>query len=86
MKDVDLKAITEDVTERLSARQNGLRLRVAGDKTYASEVTIYVFVDIEDGGGRNSLDILRLFESVEKQTSDRFQVDVMVLPEPPAIM
>jgi hypothetical protein len=40
MKDVDLKAITEDVTERLSARQNGLRLRVAGDKTYASEVTI----------------------------------------------
>lgn len=79
----DLPAITRDITDRLRARQNGVKLRVEDAKTVASEVTVYVFVDIVDGGGKNSLEILDLLESVEKEASDRFQVDVMVLPEPP---
>jgi len=85
MINADLKAITRDVSERLEPRQNGLKLRIEGEKTYASDVTVYVFVDIVDGGGKNSLDILNLFESVEKETSKRFSVDVMILPEPPEI-
>lgn len=86
MRDVDLRAITRDVTERLGAQQNGARVRVEPEKSYASEVTVYVFVAIDDAAGKNSLDLIRLFESVEKQTSDRFDVDVMVLPAPPALL
>jgi hypothetical protein len=56
---------------------------VLGDKTTASDVTVYVFVDVMDGGGKESLDILDMFEAVEKETSKRFNVDVLVVPEPP---
>ncbi len=46
-------------------------------------MTVYVFVDIVDGGGKEALDVIRLFESVGKEASDRFKVDVMILPESP---
>lgn len=83
MMNVDLPAISKDVSDRFSQRQNGVKLRVLADRTTASDVTVYVFVDVVDGGGKNSLEILDLFESVEKETSKRFNVDVLVVPEPP---
>jgi hypothetical protein len=82
----DLKAITRDVSERLTTRQNGLRLRVEDDKTFASDVTVYVFVDILDGGGKEALDVIRLFESVGGEASKRFHVDVLVVPESPEVL
>jgi hypothetical protein len=86
MISADLKAITRDVSDRLTARQNGLRLRVEDDKTFASDVTVYVFVDIVDGGGKESLDVIRLFESVGGEASKRFNVDVLVVPESPEVL
>jgi hypothetical protein len=83
MLQADLPAITRDVAQRLTARQNGLRLQVLEDRTFASDATVWVYVDVVEGGGKDSLDIIRLFESVERETSQRFQVDVMILPEPP---
>lgn len=83
MINVDLRAVSKDVADRLAPRVNGVKLRVLDDKTYASDVTVYVYVDVMDGGGKNSLEILNLFESVEKETSKRFNVDVLVVPEPP---
>ena len=79
----DLPAITGDIAQRLAAAQNGLRLKVVSDKTFASDATVWVYVDIVDGGGKEALDIIRLFESVEQQTSKRFNVDVMILSESP---
>lgn len=86
MINADVKAITRDVAERLGAQQNGFRLHVEPEKSYASDETVYVFVGIDDVGGKNSLDLIRLLEAVEKQTSERFSVDVMVLPAPPALL
>jgi myo-inositol-1-phosphate synthase len=83
MMNVDLKAIAHDVSDRLTARQNGLRLRVEDDKTFASDVTVYVFVDLVDGGGKEALDIIRMFEKVGREASDRFKVDVVVVSESP---
>ena len=83
MINADLPAISSDIAQRLTARQNGLKLRVLGDKTFASEATVWVYVDIVDGAGKNALDIIRLFESVEQETSKRFNVDVMILSELP---
>jgi myo-inositol-1-phosphate synthase len=86
MINTDLRAITRDVSDRLTARQNGLRLKVEDDKTFASEVTVYVFVDILDGGGKESLDVIRLFDSVGREASDRFNVDVLIVPESPEVL
>lgn len=83
MINVDLRAISKDVSDRLAPRVNGVKLRVLDDKTYASDVTVYVYVDVIDGGGKNSLEILDMFESVERETSKRFNVDVLVVAEPP---
>ena len=86
MINVNLREVTRDVSDRLAARQNGIRLRVENEKTFASDVTVYVFVDIVDGGGKEALDVIRIFESVGKEASDRFKVDVVVVPESPEVL
>lgn len=86
MMATDVKAITRDVSERLRSRQNGARVHVNEEQSYASPVTVYVFVEIDDAAGKSSLDLIRLFESVERETAERFKVDVLVLPAPPALL
>ena len=85
MVNVDMQAITRDVSQRLESRRNGVRLHVDEQQSYASPVTVYVFVSIDDGGGKSSLDLIRLFESVERETAERFKVDVLVLPARPSM-
>lgn len=84
MKNVNLHDVTSDVADRLRARQNGVRLHVDEGQSYVSPVTVYVFVAIDDAAGKSSLDLIRMFEAVEKETAERFQADVLVLPARPA--
>ncbi len=88
MTNPDLRTITQDVSLRLKARQNGMRVHVDETQSYVSPATVYVFVAIDDAGGKSSLDVLRMFESVEREANDRFRnlfaTDILLLPSRPA--
>ena len=86
----NLRAITDDIARRLKARENGVRVHVDQDQSYASPATVYVFVSIDDAGGKSSLELLRMFETVEREANARFQsemtTDILILPARPTVL
>ena len=84
MLNVDARAIAADVATRIAANQNGFVLRVDPEMTYPSIETVYVFVRVVGGGGPAD-ELNRIFHVVERESSDRFHVDVCGLPAPPEL-
>lgn len=83
MMNVDLPGIIRDVESGLREHQNGFKLHVDRDRSYASDVTVYVLVVVDDYGGKSPLELVRVFEQVEQQVTERHRADVLVLPAAP---
>lgn len=84
IQNIDMNAVISDVTHRIKERENGFQLMVDPEISYPSIETVYVFVRVIGGGGKAE-DLNEILEVVEKESSERFHMDVCVLPAPPGL-